>query len=142
MTDTQTLAGPVVTMCQNPDCKGWDMCPDMRRKDKRSMGIADHYDPGLDEAIILRMFRQELALIGASDSTGVMHMVPDGCEFTVHKGWGAIPTEKRTEATECYTAVYSGPDMDLDDILAESPEWDHDAAMARTLAVTAEYGTA
>ena len=135
MTGTLTMPGPVVKMCQNPDCGGVG-CDQIRRT-RRTMAIREHIRPDLGPADVLAFFRQEIAISGPKDSQGIAHMVPGGCEFTVHKGWGDIPAAEREDGRECYIAWYSGPDLDLDGILAGSPEWSHDLMLARLQAMNA-----
>ena len=113
--DIATVIGPVVRMCANPDCHGLNACPslarDLARVTDRSIGLSDAGRVlELSDEALCQMFAQSLALHYASDSRGFRHLIPDGCEFTVHKG------------AELATAVYSGPETRIDDILAGAPE--------------------
>jgi hypothetical protein len=127
---------PVVRMCGNPSCGGWEAC-DRVRAGRRTMALRLTEDPGAGEDLVLRLLRRELALSAPTDSKGTAHMVPPACEFTVHKGWAGVRAEHVEEGRECFIAVYSGPDRDLDDILAASPPWSDDLARERIAALGA-----
>jgi hypothetical protein len=118
-----------VRMCDNPDCGGWRKC-DRMRLTRRTMALGEWLAPDVSDDQIQRIFRQLLTVAPASDSTGLWHMVPPGTEYTVHKGAASVPDEGIREGVFC-TAVYSGPDADLDDILAGSPEWTDELAAER-----------
>ena len=120
---TATALLPVVRMCDNPDCGGWGAC-DRIRSERRTMGITEWLGPDVamqSEDYILRVITQELSLSAASDSAGALHVIPPGTQFTIHTGHGGIPADKQQAGKEAYVVVYSGPDMDLDEILAGSP---------------------
>ena len=136
---TATALLPVVRMCDNPDCGGWGAC-DRIRNERRTMGMMEWVTPDEsyagDEDQILRVLRQELTVQQASDSKGVLHMVPPA-EFTVHKGTSGL-SASAMQAGEAYAVTYSGPDRDLDDILADSPKWSMDLVQERLRALRAE----
>lgn len=124
MATATEVIGPVVRMCGNPRCGGWNACDRIRLD--APLGVMKEIDPvaGLDDDRVCVLLREDLALDYASDSAGVHRMVPDGCEFTVHKG--AAPDGKLH-----YTAAYSGPARDPDEVLAGMPEWDWDMVHER-----------
>ena len=125
MTIVTEVIGPVVRMCGNPQCGGWwDSCDRIRRD--APMGTTTEIDlaKALADDIVCRIIRDDLSLDYASDSAGIRRAVPDGCEFTVHKST-ALEGKLR------YTAIYSGPAHDADEVLAGSPEWDWDAVHER-----------
>lgn len=88
------------------------------------MALADDVprfiDPG-GEAMCAR-FRLEIASAGARTSDGVLRMIPDGCEFTIHRELLEDGVQVR------YLAVYAGPARDRDEALAGMPP--HDPAAA------------
>ena len=77
----------------------------------------------LGEDRILSLMQNELAMSYATDSKGIRRVIPAGTEFTVHKGTSGMEVRDSHLGRQVYVAVYSGPDADLDDILADSPEW-------------------
>jgi hypothetical protein len=121
------VLGPVVRMCDNPRCEGVNRCD--RVRPGALFGLADAFDPvtGIPDDAICAHLRQELSLSPASDSAGVQRMVPDGCEFTVHKTPPWLDAGGRLR----YDAIYSGPASDRDEALAGVPEWDHEVAVKR-----------
>lgn len=124
MTAATEVIGPVVRLCDNPQCGGWDACDRIRLD--APMGVIREIDAAKAPAdgTVCRIIRDDLSLDYASDSAGVHRTVPDGCEFTVHKGPGP-------DGKLCYTAVYSGPARDADEVLAGSPEWEWGAVHER-----------
>ena len=118
---TGGLIGPVLRMCSNSDCGGLNTCDAIRLD--APIGVTKEIDPAKwpGDEDVLTAFRDDIALDCASDSAGVRRMIPDGCEFIVHKGRG-------TDGTVRYTAIYSGPDPDP---LAGTPEWDWDVVHDR-----------
>jgi hypothetical protein len=137
--DTATIIGPVVRMCTDPDCHGLNACPscetDKSRITDRGLAMAETFDvnrlaaevpAGLLDELLCWEIRRTLAWACVPDSQGVKRMIPDGCEFAVHKGHAGIPPEKVAQHGdwEWYVAVYSGPEAGIDAILGDSPEWD------------------
>ena len=118
------VIGPVVRMCDDPGCGGMFKCERANPLMGLSENVPLHSD--LSDEDVCALLRQEISLNPASDDAGVQRMVPDGCEFVVHKvdtdglGYGMT-----------YAAVYSGPARNRDEALAGSPEWDHGAAVER-----------
>lgn len=129
---------PVLKMCENPVCGGANAC-DRVRKDRPSMGIAEWHrlllpdpDSAANHDRTMWIMCQELAISGASTSEGVLHFIPDGCEFTVHRGSaGYLGPDHPGE--ELWTAVYSG-EADRDAILADAPLRTDETAMAARMA--------
>ena len=139
MTETSTaVIGPVVTMCGNPACGGVSACPDWPAGG--SMGMTEWLEAGrFPDDVACDLLVQELALAGASTFAGTKHLVPDGAEFTIHRGPGTIPEAKRRPGREAYTAVCAWTFAERDAALAVTPEWDHDA-MVRRVARLREAG--
>ena len=135
MPDTATAIGPVVRMCDDPDCGR--ACPssarDRARITDRTLGIshvippelADRFMGDMDKAVC-RILTQDLALNYAPDSHGVKRMIPDGCEFTIHKDVAIIPGGQ-----DYYAAIYSGAATSIDGILDGAPLYDPDVAAER-----------
>jgi hypothetical protein len=126
---------PVVRMCDNPECGGWNAC-DRIRVTRRTMASLNLVPAGADEWLVRRITLQSLAADCVSDTEGIRHAVPGNCEFTVHMGHGGLPADQHYRVPggfEACTAVYSGPDADLDDVLAGSPEWSPELMNQRLL---------
>lgn len=121
------MIGPVVKMCDEPDCGGINGCERIRRD--VGLGLSDHISPpaGVSaDDLAVAVFQQELTLNYATDSNGVKRMIPDGCEFTVHKSPDVYHV-----LGPLYAAVYSGTAITRDEVLADAPEWNMDEAMTR-----------
>ena len=115
------IIGPVVRMCDDPDCGGLNAC-DRIAPSQPIMAITVWVEPGRfpDEAL-LELLVHDLILACCSDSSGAMHMIPDRTEFTVHKGDRGIEEQRRVPGRDAATAVYSGPARHKDDIVADAP---------------------
>ena len=137
---TATALLPVVRMCDNPDCGGWGACD--RIRENPIMGLAEFADPATaSDADVLAILRQDIALAVPRCHSGGHQMVPAGCEFTVHKGRIAIADTDllpEHQGKERYAAVYSGPDVTLDEILASAPESTTELMQERLRALSAE----
>jgi hypothetical protein len=124
---SQPLPGPAVTVCGNPDCSLPFGCD--RVRPGVPLGLAWLFDRELQpppDDVLAAVFRRQLALGFASDSSGTRRVIPDGCEFTVHRS--SIPGE---HGERQYMAVYSGPARDVDEALAGAAEYDQAEAEAR-----------
>ncbi len=117
MPDTATAIGPVVRMCDDPDCHGWDACPGANML----MGLADNFPPEISDDRAVALFAQNLALSAPKDSAGVARVVPDGAEFLLHKSAYAAAG---TIGQYRWTAVYSGAGGTIDEVLAGAPEYE------------------
>jgi hypothetical protein len=107
--------GPALRMCANPQCGGYGNC-DQIDKSRPAMGITEDIGPDMpaaEDRVIARL-AMELAWSCASDASGVLHVIPDGAEFTVHRNPDA-PDGRRS-----YCAIYSGA-VPKDELLAGSP---------------------
>jgi len=131
MTAATGVIGPVVRMCDNPDCGGLNACD--RIRPETFIGFTAWLEPGLmTEDTLLAYFTQELLFTCASNSRKVEHLIPDGMEFTVHKGAAGLPGVSRKDGLEAFTVLYSGDAATLDEALEGSPEHqDRDAPIAR-----------
>jgi hypothetical protein len=134
MTTATEVIGPAVRMCGNPQCGSEEgetgcsqACPPWLMG--MSMGINPETDPGDD--VLCAFFGRELSLTYATDSGGVRRVIPDGCEFTLHKMPPHVEFESKAAGHVAWSAWYSGPASDLDEALAGSPEWDWDAVHER-----------
>jgi hypothetical protein len=143
-----------VRMCDDPEGHDWKTCPHTLTS-QRTLGITEVLGPdvtALGAQRILDLLRQEIAINPASDSNGVAHMVPPECEFVVHvqHGTGSPGGTIRAlsedgfydlvvapQKGDCYIAVLSSPDADLDELLAGSPEWTPDLMQERLAALKA-----
>ena len=125
VTTATEAIGPVVRMFGNPQCGGLNACDRIRRD--AFMGLTEVLDPamGVPDDAVCALLCQALAFNYAADSAGVQRMIPDGCEFTVHKNARAD-----WDGRLRYTAVYSGTAPDKDAALG-GPEWGGDAAAER-----------
>ena len=132
MTTATEIIGPVVRMCGNPLCGSEDSetgcsqaCPPWL------MGMSMAINPDLDDGALCPFFSRELSLTYATDGGGMRRVIPDGCEFTLHKMPPQAEFEGRELGRVAWSAWYSGPARDLDEALAGSPEWDWDAVHER-----------
>jgi hypothetical protein len=110
------VTGPVVRMCGNPDCHGWQSCPDANPL----MGLADNFAPDVSDARAVAVFAQNLALSAPKDSAGTGRVVPDGAQFLLHKNFLA----DLASGKYAWTAVYAGPEATIDEALAGAPEYE------------------
>lgn len=146
MPETATVIGPVVRMCEDPGCHGAMACPsdarDRARITDRTVGVCEvagfrttamERHLGVLDGLMRFKLARQLARNYAPDSHGIRRMIPDGCEFTVHKGNQGIPPEMLAghEDGEWYVAVYSGPATCIDGILEDAPQYDEEAAAER-----------
>lgn len=134
MATATEVTGPVVRMCGNPQCGSGDRLGGCRRIAPdclmgMSMGISP--EGRRDEDGLCAFFSRELSLTYATDSAKVRRVIPDGCEFTLHKAPAWFDFETKALGHVAYSAVYSGPARDRDEALAGSPEWDWDTVHAR-----------
>ena len=113
---TATAIGPVVRMCDDPDCHGWDACPGANML----MGLADTFRPR-SATTGPWPCSQNLALSVSKDSAGVARVVPDGAEFLLHKSAYAAAG---TIGEYRWTAVYSGAGGTIDEVLAGAPGYE------------------
>lgn len=132
MTTATEVIGPVVRMCDNPQCGSesspsgcGQMYPDSL------MGLSIPLSPSRDDASVCARLSLELSLTYATDSSGVRRAIPDGCGFTAHKAPAWVEFESKASGNVAWSACYSGPARDLDEALAGSPEWDWDAVHER-----------
>ena len=128
------VLGPVVRMCDNPQCGSEDGpfggCG--RINPDAPMALSIPLSPDRDDDSVRARLSLELSLQYASDSGGMRRVIPDGCEFTAHKTPSQWMTAEVTEnGLTAYTAVYSGPARDPDEALAGSPEYDWDTVHER-----------
>lgn len=130
MTDQEQFLGPDVRVCDRPDCHVPNGCKSAMGA---FMGLAHEFTSAdaRDPAVVVALFRQELARGYASDASGGKRMIPDGCEFTVHRS--SIPGE---HGGRLFMAVYSGPARDIGSALAGAPEYDEAQAAARLRRMT------
>ena len=107
--------GPALRMCGSPRCGGYNCCDRIDRS-RPGMGITEDIDPGVavTEEQVIAYLARELAFSAASDAGGVLHVIPDGAGFTVHRN-PDTPDGKRS-----YSAVYSGT-VPRDELLAGQP---------------------
>ena len=125
--------GPVVRVCDNPQCGSEDsesgcsrVGPDVL------MGMSMGVTPAPRENDILcAFFSRELSITYATDSHGVRRVIPDGCEFTLHKAPARVEFEGKDRGYVAWGAYYSGPAHDLDEALTGSLEWDWDTVHER-----------
>ena len=94
-----------------------------------SIGITP--EAGLDDDALCAFFGRELSLTYALDGGGVQRMIPDGCEFTLHRAPAWVEFEGKARGLVAWGAYYSGPARDRDAALAGSPEWDWDVVHER-----------
>ena len=142
MPDTAIALGPVVRMCEDTECQGWNACPAARRDQERvidrTLGLTDFREAAgsiSDEGMCVWLAR-EIARNYSTDSHGVKRMIPDGCEFRVHKFSGAALARWYPQAPTggvAYVAIYSGAATCIDDILGDAPEYDEGRAIGRVL---------
>lgn len=124
---------PTVRLCDRPACgAGW-MNPCAGSRPGSPFGLALWIRASVSQEDIRRVFAQELAIGGASDSNGTMHVTPAG-DFTVHRAphqpQSHRPPEEPADAV-LWTCIYDGPGMDRDEALADAPEWTHDLMLER-----------
>jgi hypothetical protein len=115
MPDTATAIGPVVRMCEGQESHTWDACPGANPL----MGLADSLPADMPDDVAVCLFRQNLSLGAPKDTAGVSRITPDGAEFLLHKDLADPMSGQRR-----WTAIYSGPEMTIDEALAGSPEYE------------------
>jgi hypothetical protein len=133
MSETETAAatGPVLRMCGNPDCGGEGACnrvpdrPAFAYKAIRELSIEGDAD-----AWVCATLAERFAEVGTDCDTGVMRFIPDGTEFTVHKGDRGLPEDQRRPGFATYSAIYSGT-APRAEIMAGAPLFDAEKAKAR-----------
>lgn len=126
------VTGPVVRMCGNSRCGSEESetgCSQARLP--WLMGMSMGIGPETDDDALRAFFGRELSLMYATDSGGVRRVIPDGCEFTLHKMPPQAEFETKALGHVAWSAWYSGAARDLDEALAGSPEWDWDAVHER-----------
>ena len=138
--DTQAataVVGPVLRMCDNPQCEAGGACdriPDrptlyyilkMHREDAPA---ADAW--WLISRTLARCRAESMAYQAGGCDPASAHFIPDGAEFTVHKGSQGPARIQWPDYALDYTAVYSG-ELPLDDLLATAPPWDAEKGKAR-----------
>lgn len=135
-------------MCDDPEGHDWKACPHTMTS-RRTIGLTEVLGPdvvALGTEHTLGLLRQELAINPVCDSDGTAHMLPPECEFVVHveRGRGSLSGTVRVmreggfidlaadpREGDCYIAVLSSPDAELDDLLAYSPEWTSERVQER-----------
>lgn len=139
---TATVVGPVLRMCDNPQCSGSSACdriPDrptlyyilkmIHHPEKTAAAVAEDAR-WLISRFLARCRAESMAyLFDGCDPAGP-HFIPDGAEFTVHKGSQGPARIQWPDYALDYTAVYSG-ELPLDDLLAAAPPWDAEKGIAR-----------
>ena len=130
MPDTLTI-GPVVRMCEDLDCRGYNDCPaaaaDRARNTDKTLAMTGCLPvrSACDE-IAVGVLAQEIAAGMSTDSGGARRTIPDGCEFRIHKSAthdGCRIEHPDYEHGVIYTALYSGPETGIDAILAGAEPW-------------------
>lgn len=150
MTDQSTVM-PVVEFCVDPEGHNWKDCH-LTLTAGRTIGLTEVLGPGvvaLGPEKVAFLLSQEMAINPVSDSKGVKHMLPPQCKFLVHiqRGAGSLGDSVKVmieggfldlaswpKEGDRYIACLSSPDTDLDELLADSPEWT-DALMRERLPV-------
>lgn len=124
MTATTEVIGPVVRMCASAQCGGPNACGEIRPD--AFIGFTAWLAPGLmTDDTLIAYFTQELIFSCASDSHGTEHVIPDGMEFTVHKGSAGIPVKNWRGGLplEAFTVLYGGDAATRDEALNGAPEY-------------------
>lgn len=123
-------------MCDNPDCGGDGACD--RITERPTFGLKATWEPGagLPEEAGDAWARDMLADLFAECSAPAVEggprnwFVPDGAEFTVHKGDRGLPEGERRPDLVTYAAIYSGT-APRDELMAGAPLYDPEKAKAR-----------
>lgn len=132
---TATL--PQVRLCEHSACgAGWEReCP--AAPAAPLFGFARWLRGDADSETRKRIFAQELATSWASDSQGVLHVVPPG-DFSVHKAPAhrqARRPDGEPDGAVLWYCVYDGSAAGRDDVLAGVPEWTEELMLERLRAL-------
>lgn len=135
MATATEVTGPVVRMCGIRPPHHYSECPQVRMQVGLGISVKIHPEAEISDEEACTLLAQELAAGFGKDTSGTMHMIPDGCEFTVHKniepGGGLF-----------YIGIYSGDAVDRDSVLASAPLYQPAVAMERVKRMIADQGRA
>jgi hypothetical protein len=134
---TATAAvGPMLRMCVNPDCGGEGACDRIPDRPtfayKATWELGDGRPEEAGDVWARDMLADSFARCSASAVDGGPRnwFIPDGAEFTVHKGDQGLPEGERRPGHVTYAAVYSGT-APRDELMAAAPPYDPEKAKAR-----------